>query len=476
MKKVAIYVRVSTKEQAEEGYSIDEQLERLRKYCDARDWKVANEYVDAGYSGSNIERPAMQNLIHDIEKKKIDMVLVYKLDRLSRSQRDTLYLIEDIFIKNGVAFTSLKESLDTSTPYGIAVIGILSAFGQLERSVITERMSMGREARAKEGLWHGGGFDPIGYDYIDGQLVINDYEAMQIRKIYDMFESGSSITEIRNFMHSRFTNKHGSWHSTSSIYSVLETPIVAGKIKCGNEFVDGQHEKIIPLERFERAQEILAERRKNLKGSRKNPFKRTSLLGGLLFCGNCGARYYIVTIPSGRKEESKKLLRYYYCYSRRKVSKKMVIDPNCKNLAMREDRLNKIIIDEILKLRLVPDNVDEIARSKDAEKDKETIEKKIKELNAQQKKLIDLYTMGTIPQDMISDKMDALNNEINALEEEMMGIENSVITPEEAKERLVDAEWIFREGSFEQQVALVHFLISQIILYDDKVEIYWNFE
>lgn len=476
MEKVAIYVRVSTKEQAEEGYSIDEQLDRLRKYCDARDWTVANEYVDAGYSGSNIERPAMKNLIHDIEKKKVDMVLVYKLDRLSRSQRDTLYLIEDIFIKNGVAFTSLKESLDTSTPYGIAVIGILSAFGQLERSVITERMSMGREARAKEGLWHGGGFDPIGYDYIDGQLVINDYEAMQIRKIYDMFESGASICEIRNFMHSRFTNKHGSWHSSSSIRSVLETPIVAGKIKCGDEYVDGQHEIIIPLERFERVQNILAERRKKLTGSRKNAFKRTSLLGGLLFCGNCGARYYIVTIPSGRKEESKKLLRYYYCYSRRKVNKKMVIDPNCKNLAMREDRMNKIIIDEILKLRLVPDDVDEIVKSKDAEKDKATIENKIKELNAQQKKLIDLYTMGTIPQDMISDKMDALNNEINALEEEMMGIENSVITPEEAKERLVDAEWIFREGSFEQQVALINFLISQIILYDDKVEIYWNFE
>lgn len=476
MKKVAIYVRVSTKEQAEEGYSIDEQLERLRKYCEARDWKIANEYVDAGFSGASLERPAMQRLIKDCNANKVDMVLVYKLDRLSRKQRDTLYLIEDIFNAQKIGFTSMQENIDTSTPYGLVIVGVLSAFSQLERSVITERMSMGREARAKEGLWHGGGHNPIGYDYIDGQLIINEYEAMQIRKIYDMFESGASISEIRNFMHARFTNNHGNWHSHSSVYSVLETPVVAGKIKFKDAYIDGQHEAIVPMERFERVQELMKERRKGLTASQKNPFKRTSLLGGMIFCGNCGARYFTTVAKSGRTKETKKTIRYYTCYSRRKSNKAMIMDANCKNLSIREDAMNEIIINEIMQLHLVPENVDRIVENKDTKKDRELIDSKIEELNNQTKKLVELYSLGSIPFDMISDKMNAINNEISALEEEKMGLEDAVVSPQEAKERLVDARRIFTEGTFEEQVALVRFLISQIILFDDRVEVYWNFE
>jgi site-specific DNA recombinase len=476
MRKVAIYVRVSTKEQAEEGYSIDEQLERLRKYCEARDWKIANEYVDAGFSGASLERPAMQRLIKDCNANKVDMVLVYKLDRLSRKQRDTLYLIEDIFNAQKIGFTSMQENIDTSTPYGLVIVGVLSAFSQLERSVITERMSMGREARAKEGLWHGGGHNPIGYDYIDGQLIINEYEAMQIRKIYDMFESGASISEIRNFMHARFTNNHGNWHSHSSVYSVLETPVVAGKIKFKDAYIDGQHEAIVPMERFERVQALMKERRKGLTASQKNPFKRTSLLGGMIFCGNCGARYFTTVAKSGRTKETKKTIRYYTCYSRRKSNKAMIMDANCKNLSIREDAMNEIIINEIMQLHLVPENVDRIVENKDTKKDRELIDSKIEELNNQTKKLVELYSLGSIPFDMISDKMNAINNEISALEEEKMGLEDAVVSPQEAKERLVDARRIFTEGTFEEQVALVRFLISQIILFDDRVEVYWNFE
>ena len=170
---VGIYTRVSTQEQARENYSLGEQEERLRAYCSARDWTVANVYCDGGFSGGDTNRPALQKMINDIERKKIDLVLVYKLDRLSRSQKDTLTLIEDVFIKNKIHFVSISENFDTSTPFGMAMVGILSVFAQLERSQIQQRMELGREARAKEGYFHGGGFIPIGYDYIDGELVIN---------------------------------------------------------------------------------------------------------------------------------------------------------------------------------------------------------------------------------------------------------------------------------------------------------------
>ena len=123
MKQVAIYIRVSTQEQAQEGYSIGEQKERLIAYCKAQAWAIYNIYVDGGYSGANINRPGIKKLIKEVAN--FDTVLVYKLDRLSRSQRDTLYLIEEIFLPNAVDFVSMQESFDTSSPFGKATIGLV---------------------------------------------------------------------------------------------------------------------------------------------------------------------------------------------------------------------------------------------------------------------------------------------------------------------------------------------------------------
>ena len=158
MKRVILYLRVSTNDQVE-GYSIDMQKEKLLAYCKAHDWIVVAIVIDPGFSGSNLERPGIQKVIHEVECGNTDMVLVYKLDRLSRSQKDTLWLIEDCFLPNGVDFTSMQESLDTSTPFGRAMVGLLSVFNQLERESIKERTFGGRLERAKDGLWHGGGFD-----------------------------------------------------------------------------------------------------------------------------------------------------------------------------------------------------------------------------------------------------------------------------------------------------------------------------
>ena len=121
----ALYIRVSTDAQAEEGYSIEAQQEMLEGYCKAKQIADFKFYIDGGFSGSNIERPQMQELIEDIKYGKIKTVVVYKLDRLSRSQKDTLYLIEDVLNPNGTEFVSLNENLDTSTSIGRAMLGIM---------------------------------------------------------------------------------------------------------------------------------------------------------------------------------------------------------------------------------------------------------------------------------------------------------------------------------------------------------------
>ena len=173
--KAALYVRVSTDRQAEEGYSIDVQTERLIAFTKTMDGDVSYElYIDDGFSGASLVRPAMQRLITAASDKTITHVCVYKLDRLSRSQKDTLHLIEDIFLPNNIAFVSIQESFNTATAFGRAVVGILSVFAQLERENIYERTRSGMQKRVEAGFWPGGGGVPFGYDYdLDNPLILN---------------------------------------------------------------------------------------------------------------------------------------------------------------------------------------------------------------------------------------------------------------------------------------------------------------
>src|SRR5579875_3738208 len=146
---VALYIRVSTDEQAQHGYGIEVQKDRLEAFCKLQGWTDTKLYVDDGYTGTNLDRPALQRLLRHVEAGKIECVAVYKLDRLGRKLRDVLFLLEDIFEKYNVAFKSATEPFDTSTPIGKAMISIIGVFAQLERDTIIERMTSGRRQRLR---------------------------------------------------------------------------------------------------------------------------------------------------------------------------------------------------------------------------------------------------------------------------------------------------------------------------------------
>lgn len=211
--KVAIYVRVSTNTQAEEGYSIDEQVDKLSSYCKIKNWQVYDVYKDGGFTGSNTHRPALERLIKEAENKAFDTVLVYKLDRLSRSQKDTLYLIEDVFLANDIDFVSLLENFDTSTPFGKAMIGILSVFAQLEREQIKERMMLGKLGRAKSGKYMAWINPAYGYNYDkkSQKTTVIPSQAIIIKRIFDEFINGKPIAKIASDL-----NKEGKYGKTTS--------------------------------------------------------------------------------------------------------------------------------------------------------------------------------------------------------------------------------------------------------------------
>lgn len=352
MKRALIYIRVSTTKQDIEGHSIPKQKERLIAYCKAKGWIVAGMFVDPGFSGSSLDRPGMDSLIQAVNDGKGDVVLVYKLDRLSRSQRDMLYVLEDILEPKGVAFVSMQESFDTSTIYGRAMLAILSAFAQMEREVITERTMMGRQGRAERGYFHGGGTDPIGYDYIDGELVVNESEAEQVRMVYSFFADGFSVTEISRRMDG-YRTKHGDWSHTSTVGNVLDNPLYAGTVHFDGATGEGKHTAIVDKD-VDRRVKARRARLSRAEASGDSAF----LLTGLIYCAACGARYFPNKRPNGKV--------VYSCHSRAKKNKKMIKDPTCQAPHIPVEELDAMVEAEVLKVASDPAQVEEIIKKRAA--------------------------------------------------------------------------------------------------------------
>lgn len=467
MKRAALYIRVSTLEQAQEGYSVGEQKERLIAYCKAKDWLIADIYVDGGYTGSNLKRPGIQKLI--AETDKFEMVLVYKLDRLSRSQRDTLYLIEEVFRPNDVDFISMQESFDTSTPFGKAMIGLLAVFAQLEREQIKERTWMGRVARAKTGLYHGGGNIPIGYEYSDGKLVVDPYEAEQVKKIYEWYLSGSSLKAITDRLQDEgYTNKYSSYNSWTSVRNILGNETYTGRLHFGDIVVENAHEAIISDEQYKAAQ-VLRGKKQEIYGP---AFQSKHMLTGLMFCGKCGGRYYLRN--SGKYS-------YYACYSRTKQMKNMIKDPNCMNKIWKAPQLDAIVDSKIRELLQSPKMAAELAASKPkkapvSSNNNSSIEKRIRDIDKQISKLMELYQMDDIPAELLGEKINKLYGERTALQNTLVPeAEPEAVPFDLVKELIADASQIWDFADESQKRRILQSLISKIVITDDDVDIEWAF-
>ena len=465
---IALYTRVSTQEQSLNGHSLDEQSERLQNYCKARGWKNYKVFTDAGFSGAKMERPALQDVIREVKNHKIEAVLVYKLDRLSRSQKDTLTLIEDVFLANDCDFISISENFDTSTPLGRAMIGILAVFAQLEREQIKERMTMGKEARAKLGKFRGGGKVPVGYEYVDGKLIVNEYEAMQIREIHSLYHQGYSMKMIAKvFSEKGYAHKYGIWQE-NRIKKVLTNKLYIGKIFYKGEFYDGDHDPIIDEETFNKSLAIWSSH----DYSKNNNGGKVSYLSGLLWCKQCSARYGLAHSTWHGKH-----YHYYRCYSQRKTNRTMVKDPNCKNDSYKMEELDQIVFDEISKLALDPSYIHNVASPQDSDEKKiKLLQKQIEKIDAQRSRFMDLYGLGSISVEEIQDKINPLNEQRQKLEQEIKSIESTLpLSEDDAIQILSNWDEILKSNDFDMIKSLLNALIEKIELDGEDIIIYWRF-
>ncbi|MDR2571748.1 MAG: recombinase family protein [Oscillospiraceae bacterium] len=396
--KTGIYVRVSTEEQAQEGFSIRAQQQKLVDYTRIKDWTVYKVYSDEGISGKNItDRPAVKELIEDIESGKIENVLVFKIDRLTRSTKDLINLLE-LFNEHDCCFNSLMESIDTQTPSGRMFLKIIGIFAEFERENIIERSRLGFERKAREGYSLATRTASFGYDKEPKKIQqINKYEAQIVLEVFDMFANKNmSFLEIAQNLNERGvpTKEKGSWHSRS-IKNMLTNCNYIGNVRYAtkdpkrNFETDGKHEAIVPIELFEETQDLIA--KISVKSYTKRP-KDENYYSGILICDKCDGKL-VSRGDYQTKGGEKYWVNGYRCsnYLRKTCSSSTMLHKNV-DIAFLAYINNIADFDVSVEMKVEQkENM-----QKQALEAIETLNKQDKKLSTKENEILDLYINGSL--------------------------------------------------------------------------------
>ncbi|MDR1630642.1 MAG: recombinase family protein [Oscillospiraceae bacterium] len=422
----AIYLRVSTEEQAQEGYSIRAQEEKLKAYARIKGWPVYDVYIDPGISGKNItERPDMNRMIDDIKKGHIKNVLVFKIDRLTRSISDLVYLI-NLFNEYECAFNSLNESIDTHSATGRMFIKIIGIFAEFERENISERVRLGCERKVKEGYTIACNISSYGYDRKNGEKVqtINEKEAVIVREIFEMFVyRHMKYFDIATDLNNRnIPSKKGTVWYAPTIQELLTNCNYIGKVRYATNDpkkyfeTKGLHEPIISEELYTKAQNLI----KNLavKVYKKHP-KEENYFAGIVFCGVCGGK--MLAHGDYKKDENDRTLSRvgYRCQNR--------YNKSCTASEASQSKIEEAFIEHINSFKDF-DTLDEIQLAMKQEIKNQNLDlidglkKQLDKLERREKELVNSYIQGDI--DLENYKL--IKNSIDKEKEQISGTIASV--------------------------------------------------
>lgn len=351
----AIYTRKSTNEGLDQDFTtLDNQREASESYINSQKnegWIILPEkYDDGGYTGANTDRPALQKLIADIKEGKINCVVVYKVDRLSRSLLDFVQLLE-LFEKYGVVFVSVTQAFNTNNSMGRLTLNILLSFAQFEREIISERVKDKMGAARKKGKWLGG-MPILGYDLdkVNHKLIVNEKEAKIVREIFDLYLEEKSLLKVAMILNEKgyrtknFTSKTrkvfgGAKFKNTNIQLILKNVLYTGKVKYNGELYPGLHEAIISDDIFDKTRQILA----NNRVERANPknTRNTGLLNHILRCkARNSVMFHTYTSKKGQYK-----YRYYVCMNAQKRGYK-----NCPTKSVNAQNIEDFVVLSLLKI------------------------------------------------------------------------------------------------------------------------------
>jgi site-specific DNA recombinase len=321
--RCAIYTRKSTQEGLSQQFnSLDAQRESGEAFIKSQQhegWEcLPDSYDDGGFTGGNMDRPALKRLLSDIEAGRIDCVVVYKVDRLSRSLLDFARMMET-FEKNHVSFVSVTQQFNTATSMGRLVLNVLLSFAQFEREIISERTRDKIAAARRTGKWSGG-MPLLGYDVSSrgSKLLVNEDEAVRVRAIFELYLEYQSLIRVvqelerRGWTNKRWVTRHGQERggkpfSKTSLHKLLTNVTYTGHIKYKDEVHNGEHSAIVDLAVWQRVQAML--QRNAHSGGPLNRNRFGALLKGLLCCAPCGC----AMSPTHSTKNGSKRYRYYVC-------------------------------------------------------------------------------------------------------------------------------------------------------------------
>ena len=322
--RCAIYTRKSSEDGLEQEFnSLDAQRESAEAYIASQKHEgwvaLPDRYDDGGFSGGDMDRPALARLLADIDTGRVDCVVVYKVDRLSRSLLDFARIMET-FERQSISFVSVTQQFNTTHSMGRLTLNILLSFAQFEREIIGERIRDKKAAMARRGMWHGG-VPVLGYDVDRSngspKLVVNAIEAARVREIFNLYlerkSLGLVVVELdkRGWCNKAWktkagTPKGGKPFDKPSVYNLLTNPLLTGKIRHNGDLYEGEHEAVVPDETFQKVRRIL--RSNGRGGSPHTRNKHGALLRGLLRCKACGKAMLHTFTRKGNKR-----YRYYTC-------------------------------------------------------------------------------------------------------------------------------------------------------------------
>ena len=484
-RKCALYVRVSTVNQAEDGESLDEQVHTLQSYCAYRKWQQTTVYREEGFSGKDLKRPAFQQMLADIQKGKINTVIVKKVDRLSRSIIDFENVYKS-FQDKGVDLISTQENFDTSTAIGRSVIRIVLIFAQLEREQTSERTIDVMAHRAKQGLFNGG-YPRLGYDidYENKCLVPNGNEIPVVNEIFTTYLRLGSLSatamelnergyRLKTWTTQAGRTRGGERFQKTNVSRILNDPVYVGKVRYKAGVYEGQHKAIISEELFDAVQSILQANNITKTGYRQ--LENTFYLKGLVRCGSCRS----AMAPSFANSKGHRYF-YYRCNVNNDRSKKQ-----CRIGSVHAGKLEKLVIDELKFLaedpRIIAGVVENATKeqremTKELAAKKKVLSDRLTKIDKKARNLLEVlgdsgnknksagYFMKEL--DELDLQAGQLRNEIEGIEFEANNLENKILSADLIRDSFKVFKEVYDHLTPDEKYDLLHLLVKKVVYYEE---------
>ena len=478
--RCAIYTRKSTEEGLEQEFNtLDAQRDSGETFVASQrheGWVcLPAHYDDGGFTGGNMDRPALRRLMADIEAGKVDCVVVYKVDRLSRSLLDFARMMET-FDKQNVSFVSVTQQFNTATSMGRLILNVLLSFAQFEREMISERTRDKIAATRRKGKY-GGGRPVLGYDRDPSgpRLVVNEVEAARVRTIFDLYLEFKTVAAVVEELNRRgWTNKSsttlkgqqigGQPFTGVTLHYLLKNPIYIGKLRYKDELYEGEHDAIVDREAWQRAQASLAS-----NGRQGNPAIRNKvggLLRGLLSCSACNA----TMMHTFTSKKGKRLYRYYVCSSAKKHG-----FASCPSPSIPAEELEQFVIQQIKKI-----GSDDALLAKTIEQTKHHSQEATTELKAEQRQLLQQFAScnteimslasETVPGNGdVTGRLAELQERISAIEhrgtevrEELFALERRQLDAHEVAQAISVFDPVWDTLTNREKIRIIQLLIERI--------------